>query len=54
MQPDPSHAFGLYLVSAILLVIITGLGRFLTAWYLRGEFKSVEEIISDLIARMTS
>ena len=54
MQPDPSHAFGLYLVSAILLAMITGLARFLTAWYLRGEFKSVERIISDLIARMTS
>jgi len=54
MQPDPSHALGLYLVSAILLVIITGLARFLTAWYLQGEFKSVERIISDLIAHMTS
>ena len=54
MQPDPSHAFGLYLVSAILLVFITGLARFLTAWYLQGEFKSVEKIISDLVARMTS
>jgi len=54
LQPDPSHAFGLYLVSAILLAMITGLARFLTAWYLRGEFKSVERIISDLIARMTS
>jgi|ERR1043166_1412717 hypothetical protein len=54
MQPDPSHAFGLYLVSAILLALITGVARFLTAWYLRGEFKSVERIISDLVARMTS
>ena len=34
--------------------VITGLARFLTAWYLQGEFKSVERIISDLIARMTS
>lgn len=54
MQPDPPHAFGLFLVSAIFLVIITGLARFLTAWYLQGEFKSVEKLISDLIARMTS
>ena len=54
LQPDPSHAFGLYLVSAILLVIITGVMRFVTAWYLQGEFKSVEKIISDLVARMTS
>jgi hypothetical protein len=54
MEPDPPHAFGLFLVSALLLVIITGLARFLTAWYLQGEFKSVEKLISDLIARMTS
>ena len=54
MQPDPPHAFGLYLVSTLLLVLITGTLRFVTAWYLQGEFKSVEKIISDLIAHMTS
>jgi hypothetical protein len=54
MQPDPPHAFGLYIVSALLLILITGLLRFVTAWYLQGKFKSVEKIISDLIARMTS
>ncbi len=54
MQPDPPHAFGLYVVSTLLLVLITGLLRLVTAWYLQGRFKSVEKIISDLIARMTS
>ena len=34
MEPDPPHAFGLYLMSSLLLFLITGLIRFLTAWYL--------------------
>src|SRR5258708_9374555 len=37
MEPDPPHAFGLFLMSAVLLVLITGLARFLTAWYLQGK-----------------
>ncbi|MEK7707431.1 MAG: Yip1 family protein [Verrucomicrobiota bacterium] len=52
MMPDPPHAFGLYLMSALLLVIITGLARFVTAWYLQGYFKPVEEVISRLGAQL--
>jgi len=52
MMPDPPHAFGLYLMSSLLLVIITGLARFVTAWYLQGYFKSVEEVISRLAAQL--
>ncbi|MCW5550709.1 MAG: YIP1 family protein [Verrucomicrobiae bacterium] len=49
MLPDPPHAFGLYLMSVILLIIITGLARFVTAWYLAGRFKSVERMVVELI-----
>jgi hypothetical protein len=52
MTPDPPHAFGLYLMSALLLVIITGLARFVTAWYLQGRFKPVEEMVSRLAAQL--
>lgn len=52
MMPDPPHAFGLYLMSALLLVIITGLARFVTAWYLQGRFKPVEDLISRLGAQL--
>ena len=52
MQPDPPHAFGLYLVSALLLVIITGLARFVTAWYLQGRFTGVESVIHNLGTRL--
>jgi len=49
MLPDPPQAFGLYLISSILLVAITGLARFVTAWFLQGRFASVEPIVSDLV-----
>jgi hypothetical protein len=38
MDPDPAHAFGLYLMSCLVLVLSTGLFRFLTSWYLAGKF----------------
>ena len=53
MLPDPTHAFGLYLVGSLTLVIITGVTRFFTAWYLHGEFKPVQRFIYDLFACMT-
>jgi hypothetical protein len=54
MQPDPPHAFGLYLMSALLLLLTSGLARFVTAWWLEGKFKKVEALIFDLIARLLS
>jgi hypothetical protein len=52
MMPDPPHAFGLYLMNSLLVVLITGLARFVTAWYLSGHFKPVERIISAIAARL--
>jgi len=46
MLPDPPHAFGLYVISSILLVFITGLARFVTAWYLEGRVKPLEGLFS--------
>lgn len=45
MRPDPPHAFGLYLMSLLMLVIATGLARFVTAWYLQGRFSSAESVV---------
>lgn len=39
MEPDPSHAFGLYLTAWLLLVFITGLVRYATAAYLNGTIR---------------
>ena len=52
MEPDPSHAFGLYFMSALLLVLVTGLVRFVTAAYLQGKFPKLQAIVSDLAARL--
>jgi hypothetical protein len=52
MEPDPPHALGMYLMSALMLAITSGLARFITAWYLGGRFKSIEAIINNLGARL--
>jgi hypothetical protein len=53
MLPDPPHAFGLYLVSAILLVLTTGLARLITAWYLQGKIVPAQTFISKLAAHLS-
>jgi hypothetical protein len=50
MLPDPPHAFGLYLMNSLLLILITGLVRFVTYGYLSGRFEPVERLISALAA----
>ena len=52
MMPDPPHAFGLYLMNSLLLVLITGIARFVTDWYLSGKFKPVERVISAIAERL--
>ena len=52
MLPDPPHAFGLYVMSSVLLIMITGLPRFVTAWYLQGHFKPVEDVIGRIAGRL--
>lgn len=37
MQPDPTHAFGLYLSVIVVVVLTSGIARVLTALYLLGE-----------------
>jgi uncharacterized membrane protein YecN with MAPEG domain len=51
MQPDPPHAFGLFLMSGMLLMFITGLARFVTFWYLHGKFPVLEAAVADLATR---
>jgi hypothetical protein len=36
LMPDPTHAFGLYISSALVIVLTTGLTRLITAMYLLG------------------
>ena len=37
MQPDPTHAFGLYLSAIFVIILTSGMVRLLTALYLLGE-----------------
>jgi hypothetical protein len=48
MQPDPPHAFGLYMMSILLMALVTGLVRFITAWYMQGKFSKLDALISRL------
>jgi len=52
MQPDPPHAFGLYLMSVLLLTLVTGLERFVTAWYLKGKFPALDTLISNIASHL--
>jgi hypothetical protein len=52
MEPDPTHAFGLFLMSSLVLLLITGILRFLTWWYLAGRIPALDPIISNLGARL--
>jgi len=52
MEPDPPHAFGLFLMSALLLALVSGLVRLVTASYLQGKFAKLQAIISELAARL--
>jgi hypothetical protein len=48
LEPDPPHAFGLYLVTALTLLLATGLMRFVTAWYLQGKFGRLDALVGGL------
>ena len=46
MRPDPPHALGLYLMTSMFIFMITGLLRFVTAWYLMGKFGKLDALIA--------
>jgi len=52
MQPDPAHAFGLFIMSCFLILLTTGLAELLTSCYLLGKFPKLESIIADLSHRL--
>ena len=52
LEPDPAHAFGLFLMSAVLLALVTGLARFVTAMYLVGKFAKLQAVVSGIAARL--
>ena len=41
MRPDPTHAFGLYLMTAMVLALVTGLVQLLTTLYLMQHIRHI-------------
>ena len=52
MQPDPAHAFGLYVITCLLVLFTTGLLELITACYLLGKFPKLSTFIASLAARL--
>jgi Yip1 domain len=52
MLPDPPHAFGLYVVSCVLLAMVAGFVRFMTFWYLQGKFGKLDALIAKIVANL--
>lgn len=49
LRPDPPHALGLYLMTSLFLLMITGLMRFTTTWFLLGKFGKLDAFIEQFI-----
>jgi hypothetical protein len=45
LEPDPPQAFGLYFACAIVLAIVSGMARFVTAWWLEGRFLELQSAV---------
>jgi hypothetical protein len=52
MDPDPAHAFGLYVITSLMLFMTTGMLQLITAFYLHGNFPKLEHAITSLAARL--
>lgn len=52
MQPDPTHAFGVYLSAMIVVLLTSGLARLITAMYLLGHVDFQHSWLSNKIAHI--
>ena len=52
MQPDPTHAFGVYLSTAFVVILTSGLARLLTAMYLLGYMDLHHSWLSQKISHL--
>lgn len=52
MEPDPAHAFGLYTVTGLMVLMTTGMLEIITAFYLNGSFPKLEHAVTSLAARL--
>jgi hypothetical protein len=52
MDPDPIHAFGLFLGSALVITFATFLVRFFLFYYLRGNARGLAEVFTTVAAKL--
>lgn len=52
MQPDPTHAFGVYLSAMIVVVLTSGLARLITGMYLLGKMDFHHSWLSNKVAHI--
>ena len=52
MQPDPTHAFGVYLSAMIVVVLTSGLARLITGMYLLGRMDFHHSWLSNKISHL--
>jgi len=52
MDPDPAHAFGLYMITSLMVFMTSGMLELLTAFYLQGKFPKLEHAITSLAAQL--
>jgi hypothetical protein len=52
MKVDPTHALGLYFMSSLVVVTLTGTERFFTAWYLSGHFAPLTNTVAQFAAKL--
>lgn len=48
LKPDPPHAFGLFFMTSLTLVVINAMLRLVTSFYFSGRFPNLEKFIMDL------
>jgi hypothetical protein len=53
LKPDPPHAFGLYVMTSLTLVVMFGLWRLLTWQFFLGKFPALERAIANLAGATT-
>jgi hypothetical protein len=48
LKPDPPHAFGLFFMTSLTLVVVNAMLRLVTSFYFLGRFPEVEKFIMNL------
>jgi hypothetical protein len=52
MDPDPPQTFGLLIGSSVFLIMISGMARFVTAWFCAGKFLALEATFKEFASHL--